>query len=262
MEKILLFIPCYNCENQILKVLESLIEYKQFFSEIITIDNGSKDNTVNNIINWAQTHKEIPLKVLKNKNNYNLGGSHKVAFDYAINNNFEYVVILHGDNQGDINDIKQLLEEKTYKNYDCCLGARFKKGSRLINYSKIRIIGNIVFNIMFSVFLFKKIYDLGAGLNIYSTKMLQDKFYYKFPDALTFNYIMVMALDYYKHKYMFFPLSWKEDGQVSNVKVTSQAIDLFTKLMKYIFNKKRFIMSELRTQQFEKYESECIYSNI
>lgn len=262
MNKILLFIPCYNCENEIIKVLNSLKnEIGKNFSEIIVVDNGSKDNTRENAINFAKENKELPLTILGNQNNYNLGGSHKVAFDYAIKNNFDYVIILHGDNQGDVNDIAEILSNKIYEDFDCCLGARFMKGSKLVNYSKFRIFGNICFNILFSVCLLKPIYDLGGGLNIYNVNMLKDKFYEKFPDALTFNYLMTMAADFYKHKYMFFPLTWKEEGQVSNVKVSSQAIDLLKKLIYYMLNKKKFIKSELRQQVFEEYRSNVLYSN-
>ena len=262
MNKILLFIPCYNCQNEIVKVLDSLVNYRHFFTEIIVVDNGSKDGTRESAIHWAQEHIDMPVSIMLNENNYNLGGSHKVAFNYAINNNFDYVIVFHGDNQGEISDIKDILSSQLYKNYDCCLGARFMKNSKLINYSKVRIAGNIAFNILFSVCLLKKLYDLGGGLNIYSVEMLRSKFWNKFPDALTFNYLMTMALDYYKPKYMFFPLTWKEDGQVSNVKVTSQAFDLLSKLFKYMINKSEFIKSEMRVNVYDNYKSDCLYSNI
>ncbi len=255
MDKILLFIPCYNCEKELVKVLDSLIDYKKYFTRIIVIDNGSKDNTRESALKWLKENPDMPLTVMLNEKNYNLGGSHKAAFDYAIKNKYDYVAVIHGDNQGEISDIKNILEKEIYKNFDCCLGARFMKGSKLINYSPVRIIGNIVFNILFSVCLNKKIYDLGAGLNIYSVKMLKNKFYFKFPDALTFNYLMTMALDFYKQKYMFFPITWKEEGQISNVKVTSQGFDLLIKLFKYMFNKKKFITSELRNEIIDEYKS-------
>ena len=261
MKKILLFIPCYNCEKEITKVLESLINYKRYFAQIMVIDNGSRDNTTGNAIEWAKNHSFMPVAIMKNQKNYNLGGSHKAAFEYAINNGFDYVAVLHGDNQGEISDLKEILEKEIYTKYDCCLGARFMKGSRLINYSPVRIIGNITFNLMFSICLFKKLYDLGGGLNIYSVEMLKNKFYLKFPDALTFNYLMTMALDYYKHKYMFFPLTWKEEGQISNVKVTSQGFDLLSKLFKYMLNKKKFITSELRSEIIQEYKFDCLYQN-
>lgn len=261
MKKILLFIPCYNCEKEIVKVLESLIDYNKYFTQIMVIDNGSSDSTRENAIEWAKSHKFMPVWVMKNQKNYNLGGSHKAAFEFAINNNFDYITVIHGDNQGEISDIKEILEKEIYTKYDCCLGARFMKGSKLINYSTVRIIGNIVFNILFSLCLGKKLYDLGGGLNIYSVEMLKNRFYFKFPDALTFNYLMTMALDFYKQKYMFFPLTWKEEGQISNVKVTSQGFDLLSKLFKYILNRKKFITSELRSEIIREYKSDCLFKN-
>ena len=86
--------------------------------------------------------------------------------------------------------------------------------------------------------------------------MLKTKYWFKFPDALTFNYIMTMALDFYKQKYMFFPLHWSEEGQISNVKVLNQAFDLLSKLFKYLLNKEKFIKSELRTEIWNEYISE------
>ena len=136
------------------------------------------------------------------------------------------------------------------------------KGSRLVNYSSFRIFGNICFNILFSICLFKPLYDLGGGLNIYSTTMLKNRFWEKFPDALTFNYLMTMAADFYRQKYMFFPLTWKEEGQVSNVKVSSQALDLLKKLFLYLLNKKDFIVAEHRSCIIDDYKSNLIYTNI
>jgi len=261
MSKIMLFIPCYNCAREIIKVLESLKDYSSYFDKILVFDNRSTDNTLDNAVKWAEEHPEMPLKIMQNEENYNLGGTHKAAFEYALNNGYEYAAVLHGDNQGDISDIKEILEKGIYKQYDCCLGARFMKGSKLVNYSFIRILGNLAFNLLFSVCLLKKLYDLGGGLNIYSVSMLKDRFYFKFPDALTFNYLMTMALDFYKHKYMFFPLTWKEEGQISSVNAAKQGFDLLFKFFKYLMNKEKFIKSEIRAEIIDSYKSNCIYEN-
>src|SRR5699024_2117559 len=156
------------------------------------------------------------VRLLRNNKNYGLGGSHKVAFNYAIQNNFDYVIVLHGDDQGNIEDLLPILKQGVYKKYDCCLGARFMKGSSLQNYSRFRTFGNQVYDFLFSVVCRIHVKDLGSGLNMYSVKMLRDKFYMKFPDDLTFNYCMVMALQYYKQRPLFFPISWRESDQVSN----------------------------------------------
>lgn len=256
-KKILLFIPGYNCEKQIVRVLGQLnAKVMKHISEIIFVNNISTDNTENVVLEYSKKHK-LPLKVLRNDQNYNLGGSHKVAFNYAIKNKFDYVIVLHGDDQGDINDLLPLLEQKEYENYDCLLGARFMKNSKLIGYSKFRTFGNRVYNWLFSIVVHKRIYDLGSGLNMYSTEMLKNNFYHKFPDRLTFNYCMILASHYYKHNIKFFPITWREDDQVSNVKMVSQAFNVLGLLFKYFFNHK-YIESEFRDNVIDKYTSKVI----
>ncbi len=89
------------------------------------------------------------MTLVRNNENYGLGGSHKVAFSYAIKNEFDYMIVLHGDDQGRIQDMLPLLQSGKYKNYDACLGGRFAPGSSLEGYSKFRTFGNRVFNIIF-----------------------------------------------------------------------------------------------------------------
>lgn len=256
-EKILLFIPGYNCEKQIVRVLAQLDEeVMQYINEIIFVNNRSTDNTEKVVLEYKNEHK-LPLHVLRNDDNYNLGGSHKVAFDYAMKNKFDYVIILHGDDQGNIKDLLPVLKSGEYKEHDCMLGARFMKGSVLGGYSKFRTFGNRVYNRLFSIGVHKRIYDLGSGLNMYSTKMLENKFYHKFPDRLTFNYCMILASNYYKQDIKFFPISWREDDQVSNVKMTSQALNVLKMLFKYMFNKK-YITKEFREKIIDEYTSKEI----
>ena len=48
MKKILVFIPMYNCEKQIKRVLEKLIQKKkEWITEIIVVNNRSKDRNRN-----------------------------------------------------------------------------------------------------------------------------------------------------------------------------------------------------------------------
>ena len=224
-ERILVFIPMYNCEKQIVRVLEQLNgEIRTYITEVIVVNNRSTDQGEKAAIYKIQTMQvDFDIKIMRNRDNYGLGGSHKVAFEYAIKNNFDYLIVLHGDDQGCINDMLPILKDKSFRKYDCYLGGRFLKQSKLIGYSKFRTMGNLIFNIIFSISTGKKIYDLGAGLNLYSTKMLKSRYYEKFPDNLTFNCYMLFALSSYGQSYKFIPITWKEEDQVSNVKMSRQA---------------------------------------
>ena len=89
-DKILLFIPGYNCENQILRVLNQIDENViKFVDEIIMVNNISTDSTEERVIEYIKMKTNVPIRLLRNQENYGLGGSHKTAFNYAIENGFD-----------------------------------------------------------------------------------------------------------------------------------------------------------------------------
>ncbi|RBL65436.1 glycosyltransferase family 2 protein, partial [Pseudomonas sp. MWU13-2625] len=150
-----------------------------------------------------------------NDDNYGLGGSHKAAFRYAVEQEFDYIVVLHGDDQADIRDLIPQLEAGIGRADDCLLGARFMRGSQLKGYSWFRTFGNRVYNSLFSLITMRAIYDLGSGLNLYRVAAYRDFYYKSFPDDLTFNYVMLLASYHRKQVVRFFPISWREEDQIS-----------------------------------------------
>ena len=263
MDKILLFIPMYNCEKQIVRVLDQLTPHVcELLSEVIIVNNRSTDNGEKAVSEYLDTHeKSVKLSLLRNQENYGLGGSHKVAFKYAREHGFDYVIVLHGDDQGDISNIVPYLESGEYRNYDCFLGARFMKGSRLEGYSGFRTFGNIVYNLLFSVVCGKWITDLGSGLNLYRVSILESDFYLKYKDNLMFNYCMIMGSTFYRHRIRFFPIIWREDDQVSNVKMVNQAVVVLKLLGSFLLHRKKFVVSEHRDRVVESYDAAVVYEN-
>lgn len=240
MSKTLVFIPMYNCEKQITRVLSQFDEeVLKYISEIIVVNNRSTDKGEDAVLNFKKEHPEVPVKLLRNRENYGLGGSHKVAFNYAVKNCFDYVIVLHGDDQGDIHDLIPHLKDGSAYKYDSFLGSRFAKGSKLVNYSGFRIFGNHVFNAFMTVMLGRRITDLGSGLNMYRTEYLKSGFYKYFINTLTFNVYLLLYGVYSKSNFKFFPLTWREEDQVSNAKFMKQSMEIFKLVFRYKFNKKK-----------------------
>lgn len=260
MPKILLFIPMYNCEKQITRVLGQLTdEVCNYFAELIIINNRSTDDGEAAVQHYLSGHP-LPLKakLLRNDENYGLGGSHKVAFQYAVDNGFDYVIVLHGDDQGDISNILPYLKNREYQQYDCLLGARFMRGARLQGYSKFRTFGNYVYNLLFSIGCGYPVYDLGSGLNMYKVSILKDKFYLKYKDNLIFNCCMLMGASYYRHNLKFFPIVWREDDQISNVKMANQAVSTLKLLWGFVMGREKFALSEHRDKIIRAYTSQTV----
>ena len=237
MPKILLFIPFYNCEKQIPRVLAKVKDQLEYFQEVLIVDNQSQDKGLEVTKDQIIKNNLSKMTLIQNCENVNLGGSHKVAFQYAVENNYDYVVVLHGDDQADINDIIFLIQNSEYMKYDCLLGARFHSASTLIGYSKFRTFGNIVLNFLCSIVCKRKIQDMGSGLNMYSKKFFDDSRILNFPNDLTFNVFLLFHSCWIKSSVRFFPLTWRELDQVSNAKVFNQFFNIIKLIASCFFNK-------------------------
>jgi glycosyltransferase involved in cell wall biosynthesis len=259
--KILVFIPAYRCEKQITRVIDQIGEQLQkHIDTVMVVNNRSPDSTLQSAIDAGKENLTLCNFIAwTNDNNYGLGGSHKAAFGYALDNNFDYLIVLHGDDQADIRDFISLLDNKSYTNYDCVLGARFMPTSKLVGYSWFRTLGNRVYNLIFSLVARRRIYDLGSGLNMYRLSAFKSFYFKKFPDDLTFNYAMLLASYYKKQSIQFLPISWREEDQISNVKLFSQAFKVLGILCSYFLAKKSFMEKEMRLTQFEKYTGTIMF---
>ena len=260
MDKLLVFIPCYNCAPQIARVLKQFDDHTAgYFSEILVLDNGSKDDTVASAVKAAGAVQKLPVTIGKNRANYNLGGSHKAAFRYALAHGFTHIVVLHGDDQGSIADLLPVLKSGLHQEHDACLGARFMAGSKLKGYSNFRIFGNRVFNFIFTLGTAKTVRDLGSGLNIFNRRVIEDERVSTYADDLRFNVYLLLGLFRNRMKVKYFPISWREDDQVSNVKMTSQAIATLQLLVQSIIGKSAFWARDHRTVAHAEYNFDVVY---
>ena len=249
----------YNCEQQISRVLSKInADVCNNFDKILIVDNGSTDNGVSIAEESLKKIDGISSTIVKNSDNYNLGGSHKVAFNYAVDNDYDFLVVLHGDDQGDINDILPVISSDDYKKLDCVLGSRFMSDSKLKGYSKFRIYGNICINLVASLICKRFIKDMGSGLNLYNVNMLKNKFYLRFPNGLTFNYYLLFYTVGKKLKFKFFPLSWREDDQVSNLNLVKHVKEWLAVIFIFVFNRKKFMRG---TEEEKEYKFDIYYDS-
>jgi hypothetical protein len=237
--KNLIFIPVFNNQKQIKYVLEDLNKLRlNSLDTILFIDNNSKDSTFN-IIRKKIANYKFNAQLIKNPNNIGLGGSFKVAINYALKNNFDYMFHYHGNNMNSIRDFIKILAKSEFKNFDFYFGSRFEKGSKIINYFFLKKIGNLLFNLLYSIFLKKKITDLGGPINVYKISNFKDKLFENFSNDLTFQYYLLLYAVFFKKKYKFFPINIKINHK-SNVVPMAHIFSMIKILVRFVFKRSYF----------------------
>lgn len=253
-DKVLLFIPGYNCAPQIVRVLRKLKDLPPgLIAEALVLDNRSNDDTVTAGIGVLPEIENLALRVARNRANYGLGGSHKAAFQYANSHGFTHVIVLHGDDQGDIGDIVPILQAGEHRRFDACLGSRFMRGSQAPGYSKFRIFGNRVFNLLFSAASGRRVTDLGSGLNIFARSVFADPDLERYSDDLRFNCYLLLGLVDKRRTFRFFPITWREEDQVSNVRLYSQTVKTLEIVRQYVLSRHSFRSEDHRAAPIDAY---------
>jgi glycosyltransferase involved in cell wall biosynthesis len=262
-KKLMVAIPAYNCARQIGRVLRQFdAEVAPLFEEVVVIDNRSRDGTIEAAIAAAKDNCLLPISVLRNEDNYNLGGSHKVAFARCLEKGYDGVVILHGDDQGRIADFADLQDDIARTDARCILGARFHPRSSLNGYPLARIAGNIVFNWIYALCAGARVHDMGSGLNYYSRQLIERGIHLRMPDDLTFNNCMLLATYAARETVLFKPISWREEDQTSNARLVRQSLRLLNYLFLFVFDREKFLTEDFRAAPRTQYPSTQIFGNL
>lgn len=128
MQKLSVIIPAYNEEKFIEETLLAVIKADSlnFKKEIIVVDDGSKDNTVNKIksaeIKFKKSYKDIEFKSIFKKINQGKGSALKDGF---LASTGDIVLVQDADLEYSPDDYPVLIEPFLKNNADVVYGSRF-----------------------------------------------------------------------------------------------------------------------------------------
>ena len=140
--KIAVVVPCYNEETQIQRVIETMPDYIDY---IITVDDHSKDKTVDVIEFCSKSNEKIIL--INHQSNRGVGGSIETGYVWARNNDIDVAVVMAGDGQMDPKDLLGLLGPVVNGEVDYSKGNRLFTGEAFKKIPKVRYFGNSILSL-------------------------------------------------------------------------------------------------------------------
>ena len=119
---------CWNnttCCKNILKFINK-VEKLNLNVDLLIIDDNSPDQTSKIITNYSKNKNYIKLIVRKNKQG--LDTAHKLAYKFALKNNYQNLITMDADLSHNPKEIPKILEQ--LNNYKFVIGSRYIKGGR------------------------------------------------------------------------------------------------------------------------------------
>lgn len=115
--RILVIIPAYNEEKNIVNVVENLKNTESDIDYII-VNDCSKDSTEDIISSSRFNYVSLPV-------NLGIGGGVQTGYKYAVEHDYDIAIQIDGDGQHDPKCIEQLIEPIINGEADMVIGSRF-----------------------------------------------------------------------------------------------------------------------------------------
>lgn len=163
--KVLVIIPAYNEEENILRVVRQL-ESANTGCDYIVINDCSKDNTPKILDENKINHIDLPV-------NLGLTGAVQTGYKYAYENDYDAAIQFDGDGQHLPEYIPALVKE-IENGYDIVIGSRFVDVKK---HMSARMIGSRLISAMIRLTTGQKINDPTSGMRIINRQLIKDYAY-------------------------------------------------------------------------------------
>jgi len=98
-----LMLPMYNEETSIIALLENVNRVRKLLKdpfEVVIVDDGSKDNSVNNVKRYSSQHPDFKIKIIPHEKNMGLGQAMRTGIYYLTKtaNDNDIIFTMDADN--------------------------------------------------------------------------------------------------------------------------------------------------------------------
>ena len=158
--KILLIIPAYNEEDNILKTCKKVDEFNkkaENMVDYVVINDGSKDNTLKIL-------RENHINHINLIRNLGIGGAVQTGYKYAEQNGYDIAIQFDGDGQHNIDYVPKLCKLIEENKADLVIGSRYIKNEESHFQSTfMRRLGALIIKFLIMICCRKTITDPTSG---------------------------------------------------------------------------------------------------
>ena len=147
LKKILVFTATYNEYENIVELIKKIKNQKSK-PDLLIIDDNSPDNTSEKVLELQKEYNNLFL--IKRDGKLGLDSAHKEGYQYALKNNYDYLITMDADFSHDPNEIKNFI--KHLHNFPFVIGSRYMEGGRCL-MKKRRLVLSKFGNILIRFFL-------------------------------------------------------------------------------------------------------------
>lgn len=165
--KVLVSLFAYNEGDKLRLTLDRFPAQRPY--NVLIVDDGSTDGSLDGVEGRG-------FILIRNERNLGLGASIKKAFRYALENDYDIIVIMAGNGKDDPNEVDRLVKPIVEDGYDFVQGSRFLKGGAYGNMPLHRLVATrVIHPLIFSLLSGRRVTESTNGFRAFRTSILRDE---------------------------------------------------------------------------------------
>lgn len=188
--KIVVVMPAYNAEKTVRKTYLDLP--KDLISEVILVDDASKDKTV-------EKARKLGISVFVHDKNKGYGGNQKTCYDQALKRNPDIIVMVHPDYQYDAKLVGVMCEPIVNGRAEIMLGSRVQTRNQVLagGMPLWKYFANRLLTLFENLAMGLNLSEYHTGFRAFSASVLKTVPYHRFSNDFVFDQqILISALSY------------------------------------------------------------------
>ncbi len=233
--------PAYNAEKTIEKTVSDIPN--EFASEIILVDDGSTDKTV-------EIANNLKLTTFTHPNNLGYGGNQKTCYWEALKKNPEVVVMIHPDYQYDATLTEELVRPILQGRYDFMFGSRIRSRLEALKggMPQHKYFFNRFYTLLANMVLGVNFTEHMSGMRAYSKKALKTIPFQRFSNDFIFDQQMTISAISYGLRIGEIPIPVRYYSESSSIQLLPGikfGIESLLILVQYVFHQLKLTQSKL-----------------
>lgn len=247
MKRIGILVVAYNAATTLAHVLDRIpADFRPRISGILVSDDHSQDDTYLVGLGYQQL-SDLPLTVIRTPKNLGYGGNQKLGYRWAIENDLDVVVLLHGDGQYAPEFLPSIVAPLEDDSADAVFGSRMlepgqarKGGMPLYKY-----LGNKVLSRVENAVAGADLSEWHSGYRAYSVKALSSIPFDRNDDGFNFDTQIIVNLLEAGMRITEVPIPTYYGDEICYVNGVRYAADITRDVVRYRLHKMGFGTGEM-----------------
>lgn len=238
--KVIAVMPAYNAEATLEKTVADIPS--NLVDEVILVDDCSKDGTV-------KLAKELGLTVIEHETNTGYGGNQKSCYTRALENDADFIVMIHPDYQYDSRVVGAAIEILRLEICDVILGSRIRTRKEALagGMPAWKYVANRCLTLTENIALGQNLGDFHSGFRAYRREVLETIPWQDNTDDFAFDSQFLAQSVYFGFKLGDIPVPVRYFDEASSIN--------FTRCVKYglttLWVLLQFWLAKLRLAKFK-----------